>query len=387
MNALPPPKQAAKTLLISKELNRNNFDLLRFLLATCVIYSHCFVLLYAKMEDVEPLRLLTRNQVDFGGIAVSFFFVISGFLIVRSFEHSHSTYDYFVKRILRIVPGFAVAFLVSLVVLGFLGTATAEHKWGDWHSYFSNLNINRITWQFFMLEAPKGARTFASNPLPNRINDSLWTIQYEALCYLLVPLLGIASVAKRKGAVLFCFFSAYVLLILHALKVAALFAYDNEWNWVLPFPSELPRLFAFFFAGACVYLYRHSLVRSRYLLMLSLASLIAAAWWVPMLKIVLPVAGTYLLFYIAYHPHIPFHHFARWGDFSYGLYLYGWPIQQLIIYLWAPQLRAHGLFLVVFPLTLLAACGSWYLVEKPFLKMKKQIRKQVFVKQEHAVSV
>ena len=192
------PKQAAPKLLIPKELNRNNFDLLRFLLAACVIYSHCFVLIYLKMEDVETLRTLTRNQVDFGGIAVSFFFAISGFLIVRSFEHSRSTYDYFVKRLLRILPGFCVAFLVSVCLFGVLGTVTAAHKWGDWNTYLVHLNVRRIIWQFFTLEAPLGAQTFLQNPLPNHINDSLWTIQCEFLCYMLVPLLGFVSMVKRK---------------------------------------------------------------------------------------------------------------------------------------------------------------------------------------------
>jgi peptidoglycan/LPS O-acetylase OafA/YrhL len=114
------PYRTHQTLLLPRELNKNNFDLLRFLLAASVIYSHCFVLYYQKMEDVETLRLLTRNQVDFGGIAVSFFFVISGFLIVRSYAFSTSLPAYFTKRVLRIVPGFAVAFVISVFALGAL---------------------------------------------------------------------------------------------------------------------------------------------------------------------------------------------------------------------------------------------------------------------------
>jgi peptidoglycan/LPS O-acetylase OafA/YrhL len=325
------------------------------------------------MEDVETLRRLTRNQVDFGGIAVSFFFAISGFLIVRSFEYSRSTYDYFIKRLLRILPGFFVAFLISVFLLGVLGTASNAYKWGDWNYYVAHLNIRRIIWQFFTLEAPKGAQTFLTNPLANRVNDSLWTIQYEFLCYMLVPLLGIVTLIKLKKAALLCFLAAFVVLIFHSLKV--LIIYDNEWNWVLPYPSQLPRLFAFFFAGACFYLYRFVIVRSRLLVALSLVSLVVAAFVVPLMKIVLPVAGSYLLFYIAYHPRLRFYDFARRGDFSYGLYLYGWPIQQLTLHFLANRISPYALFLIAFPITLLFAFGSWHLVEHPFLKLKGKLRK------------
>lgn len=387
MNTRLLSKWGSEKQLVPTELNRNNFDLLRFLLATGVIYSHCFVIFYGKMEDVEPLRVLSRNQLDFGGMAVSFFFVISGFLIVRSFEYSRSTYAYFIKRLLRIVPGFFVAFLISVFVLGLIGTATSAHPWGDVRTYFSGMSKKRIPWQLFTLEAPKGAKTFGRNPLPDMINESLWTIQYEAICYMLVPLLGLVGMMKRKSAALVSFLLAYGLLMLQELNVINLYSYDNIWNWFVPYPSELPRLFAFFFAGACVYLYRHRMVRNQYLALLAIASLIVTSPWPPFMKLMLPIAGTYLLFYVAYHPRIQFHQFAKRGDFSYGLYLYGWPIQQVIMYFLAPHLNAHRLFLIAFAVTFLAAYGSWHLVEAPFLKMKGKLRKHVVVTQKRAVSV
>jgi peptidoglycan/LPS O-acetylase OafA/YrhL len=349
-------------------------DLLRFLLAASVIYSHCFVLIYLKMEDVETLRLLTRNQADFGDIAVSFFFVISGFLIVRSYVFSTSLSSYFTKRILRIVPGFAVAFLISVFVLGALGTATAAHPLGDWSRYLSHMSIRRIVWQLFTLEAPRGARTFASNPLPNMVNESLWTIQYEFLCYLLVPLVALAGLVKRRWFMLACFLAAYVLFILKQAKLVDMYAYDDPWNLVLPYPSELPRLLAFFLAGACFYSYRDRIVRSRVITALCIALLGFTARWGWGLNLLLPLAGTYLLFYIAYNPRIRFYNFAKSGDYSYGLYLYGWPVQQLVLYFFAPHLNAHGLFLLAFPLTLAAAYLSWHIVEKRFLKMKSRLK-------------
>lgn len=377
-----PAAGPISNLLIPKDLGKNNFDLLRFLLAASVIYSHCFVLLYIKMKDVEPLRLVTQNQVDFGGIAVSFFFVISGFLIVRSFHHNPAFYNYFVKRILRIFPGFIAAFLASVFIIGLLGTGDAAHRWGHWRSYLHSLKLKRIAWQLATLEAPRGARTFASNPLPDMINESLWTIQYEFLCYVVVPLLGVAGMMKRRWIALLCFLIAYIVLALQTFNIVTFYGYDNIWNWVLPYPSEVPRFIAYFFAGTCVYLYRHSLVRNRQVAFLSVALLCVTAQWAPFVKLALPLAGVYLLFYVAYHPRAPFHRFAARGDFSYGLYLYGWPVQQLVVYLFAARLTAHQLFFTAFPITLLLAYGSWHLVEKRFLKMKHllQNKKEVRVK-------
>jgi len=365
-------KQAITQLLISKELNKNNFDLIRFLLAAIVIYSHCYVIAYGVIADVEPLSRLTRNQAELGGIAVSFFFAISGFLIVRSFEYNSHIHAYFSKRLLRIVPGFVVAFLVSVFLFGALGTATATHKWGDWKTYLHHLKLKRILWQLFTLEAPRDAQTFATSPLPDMINEALWTIQYEFICYMLVPALGFFNLVKRKWAAVGFFLLAYIALVMQTLNIFT--PVDDEGRLLLLYPSELARFFTFFSAGAVFYFYRNFLVRSPYLMWLSIISLVLASQVVPLLPLVLPVSGTYLLFYFVYHRGLRFYSFAKKGDFSYGLYLYGWPIQQLVLYFFAGRLNAGLLLGAAFPLSLLAAYGSWHLVEKPFLKLKGKLR-------------
>ena len=116
-----------KGLLISEDLKQNNFDIIRFFLAVAVIYSHCFVLCYAKLIDVEPGMIFTQNQVDIGGIAVDFFFVTSGFLIFRSFEQSSTFASYLIKRIRRICPAFFTAFILSVLFFGMLGATDRHH--------------------------------------------------------------------------------------------------------------------------------------------------------------------------------------------------------------------------------------------------------------------
>jgi peptidoglycan/LPS O-acetylase OafA/YrhL len=92
-----------KELLISQDLKRNNLDILRFLLAIGVIYSHCYVIYYAKLMDIEPAMAFSQNQIDIGSIAVNFFFAASGFLIFRSYEYSNTFSAYLKKGFLGFI--------------------------------------------------------------------------------------------------------------------------------------------------------------------------------------------------------------------------------------------------------------------------------------------
>ena len=100
----------APNLLIAPDIRQNNFDLLRLCFAVFVLYSHCYMLYYGTMA-AEPVSKFSNGQTELGIIAVYGFFIISGFLIARSFEYSQSLMQYLGKRALRIVPGFVVAFL------------------------------------------------------------------------------------------------------------------------------------------------------------------------------------------------------------------------------------------------------------------------------------
>jgi peptidoglycan/LPS O-acetylase OafA/YrhL len=366
--------------LFPVDLNKNNFDCIRFFLAVAVIYSHCFVISYAKIFDTEPISIFTHNQVDLGGVAVSCFFIISGFLIVKSFENSSAISEYIVKRLLRILPGFYVAFLISVLVFGGLGTVTQAHKFGQWRSYFHSIGIKKTVTQFFTLEAPRSAKTFSKNPLPNMINEAFWTIQYEFFCYLLVPLLGLVNILKRKWMAVVFFLIAYILLV---LQITGLIPQNLGYsgNAEFLYPSEMPRLFSFFFAGTCFYFFRARIKVNRFLVLLAVASVLFGAWWVRAFNMLFPISGTYLLFVFAYSPRIQFHDFAKKGDFSYGLYLYGWPIQQLVMYFFAKHIDANRLFFIAFPLVFIVAYLSWHFVEVPFLKMKKVMKKKVMKNQ------
>ncbi|MDO9374168.1 MAG: acyltransferase [Bacteroidota bacterium] len=362
-------------LLITEPVNKNNFDLLRFFLAALVIYSHGFVLYYGTNIDTEPLRIFTNNQYDFGGVAVSLFFVISGFLIVRSFVHSNSVYEYLLKRVLRIVPGFVVAFLLSFIIAGYLSTVDASHPYGDVSFYFSRINFKRLLLQVITFDAPRGAALFVNNPIPNRVNSPLWTIQYEVICYLLVLLFGLVQLKKKPVLSVVFFLASFSVLVLQELSYIPI---ENDMHRpFMLYAAEMPRLMAAFFAGTSIYFFRKIVPRSKYIALFFIAAFVVASLWVMKFVIVLPLAGAYLTFYVAYHPALRVHSFAKRGDFSYGLYLYGWPVQQLLIHFFRKDIGVYGLFLLALPLAFLAAWLSWRYIESPFLKKKKDIHNLV----------
>src|SRR4051794_11831245 len=93
-------------------LRSNNFDFFRLAMATLVIYSHTFPLLYGSNQGIEPLARVTGGQLTFGALAVDVFFIISGFLITMSWQHSRGTFDFLKRRLRRIAPAYLCAMLL-----------------------------------------------------------------------------------------------------------------------------------------------------------------------------------------------------------------------------------------------------------------------------------
>jgi peptidoglycan/LPS O-acetylase OafA/YrhL len=357
--------------LIQSDLSSNSFDLIRLCLAVLVVFSHCFVIATGKLIDTEPGMIFTRNQTDIGGIAVDFFFVISGFLISNSFKFSKSFTSYLKKRILRICPAFYVAFLISILIVGPLGTISRSHIFGTWSEYYANLNLKDFLVDLITFQSPHIQKSFSYTPLANMVNESLWTIEYEFLCYLIIPVMAVCG-AYRKKWINVCFFlTSYIILalqdfnaeLINHIKVPSL-------STKLVDPIYLPRFFVYFSAGIIFYIYRNLIVRNRFFAISSFIILISSCFLIKSINLTLPIFGSYLLFYCAYHPNIRFPNFSKNGDFSYGIYLYAWPIQQLAMLFLSKYLSPLSLFCIAIPIAFFAAFLSWNYIEKPFLKLK-----------------
>jgi peptidoglycan/LPS O-acetylase OafA/YrhL len=342
------------------ETRRNNFDFLRFALAACVILAH------AKFSR-EGISHADTNSVSFlggGRMALNGFFVISGFLIANSWMNSKSALDYLKKRILRIYPALVIALLFCILVVGPLGGANLA-------TYFTDPQTYRFLAPLVLGENQSLPGVFQNLPVPGKVNSPVWSIRFEIVCYLMILGLGILHILKQRSVVLGLFCTVWIVFILQEYR------FLEHLNFTIFYFGdirELPRLVTFFLSGTLVYLYRNEIRHTSLWFMAALAGFLITYKFLP--SIGMPIFFTYLLFYIAYQRRLRLENFARYGDFSYGLYLYGWPVQQLLIQHGTRIFVFSGMVnrLLLFSLTFCIALGlgvlSSYLVEKPFLRMK-----------------
>ncbi len=358
-----------KNLLIPDTINQNNFDLLRFLLATAVIICHCYAIFFGWEQFVknEPFMKWSGGKISLGSAAVNFFFVISGFLIVRSFENSVNFWEYIKKRILRIYPGFFVAFILSFLIFGPLGHMI-EFNFAEFQNFLNGIPLKRETANMLSLQSPLENRYFTQLP-QSGLNNSLWTIHYEFICYLLVPIIFWLGLIKQKRWLLIILLISYLLLCLQSFGYIFPFKQSLS-GGIIGNPYYYPRFFTYFLCGSCVYIYRNLILRNVWLAVAALI-LFILSFKFNLIDVIWPFFGTYLLFYAAYHHKFIFPKFAEYGDFSYGIYLYGWPLQQLIMLFFGKYLNIYTFCAIVFPTVMLFAFMSWKAVESPALKLKK----------------
>ena len=328
----------------------NNFDALRLVAAACVMFSHAF-LIAEGTEAHEPLILLTGRQSILGLAGVFVFFAISGFLVTQSFEASASPLRYLAKRALRIFPGLFAALVISAFVLGPLVTTLPLAEYFRRPEIYGYVVGNTML-NLSIHELPDVL--FVDNPVGLEVNGSLWSLRYEFMMYLMVLVLGALRLLDLR-----------VLLPLLALGLACLqfdsLEFLGTWGWLL----------AFFAIGMVLYKLRHTRIFDGRVALLALAGLVAS---VPLRQFIqlFPLFGGYLAIYLALERRLPLIPAARFGDLSYGLYIYGWPVEATVMHLSGGRAAWWQVFLLALPIALAVAWLSWHLVEEPLLRLKSR---------------
>ena len=339
------------------EFRRNNFDFLRFLLASTVILSHCWPLLRGS-DATEPLSRLTGGRLTLGGLSVNFFFVISGYLVANSWAFAPDFSRFLKKRAARIYPGYAAAVLLCLPVM-----------WAAWDRHVPFPFLRRLAgavWESLTLGFPSSPHAFIANPLPFVVNGSLWTVRFEFWCYIALAALGTAGLMSRRRAVAAAFVAAFAVASVLDITQTPI-GWGTAVNWVFGEFRFWPRFATYFLAGVVFYLWRDRIPRSG-LVAAPAALLLGLSMIKPWgLSLTLPSCGVFLLFSIAYAP-LGVERFGRFGDFSYGIYLYAFPVQQLLVMWFRPGMTVLRLFLLAAPPAILAGALSWHFVEKHFLR-------------------
>lgn len=323
----------------------NNFDFLRLATAIAVLLSHQFAL----QGLPEPVTAIG----SWGGIGVLVFFAISGYLVAGSWRRDPHAGRFLWRRALRLWPGLLVA--VGLTSLA-LGPWVSTLSWQDYFHHEGTWRYWRVLglWAFHS-DLPG---VFTGNAHPGSANGSLWTLPLEARCYGVLALLGALRVLGRPWL-------AWPLWA--GFLVWFFFVWPVGYEDMLRMKVQMGVVFA---TGAALQWSRGEWQSRRYALPCVLALLIAAGlgWGLPDVMVTLGLAVAVVWLGTLSTPVL--RRCGRFGDFSYGLYIYAFPVQQTFFWLGGAQLSFALGSLVVLGITLALAALSWHLVEAPALRLK-----------------
>ena len=202
---------------------------------------------------------------------------------------------------------------------------------------------------------------FANNPYQYAINGSLWTLKYELICYIIIALFGFLGLLKKRFLI--------SSILLSVILTSLMSIYNLHESGILYTLYYLCHFYIFFGGGSCYYIFRkHIILDYRLFFIFSILILIVST--TPLFYLAIAVFGSYLIFYLSFIVIPSLNNFARYGDFSYGMYIYAFPVQQTISFLFASN--RHWLFNISLatPIILLCAACSWHLIEKKALSLK-----------------
>jgi peptidoglycan/LPS O-acetylase OafA/YrhL len=324
----------------------NNFTLLRLVAALTVIYGHSFEIARPAPGQAD-LIALTLRETWAGEIGVWIFFVISGFLVTKSWTDRQDIVAFTKARALRLFPALLTMLALLVLVLGPVCSAL------PWTAYFrAPGTYGFLVWNGSLVKTVYVLPgVFQTNPYPAIVNKSLWTLPLEARLYILLAAAGLIGLLRRRAA-----FNAATLAL------GALIAAEPQW-----FPLNSvggDSLVLMFLVGATLFVNRDWIPLSAGVLAagIALGALLMAT---PLFRPAL--AGIVATLWLAYGA--PSHPIDRWGDASYGVYIYAYPIQQALVAI-VPEITPLSLFGLAGALSVGLGAASWRWIEAPCLALK-----------------
>lgn len=336
--------------------HHNALGFFRLLFAALVIVSHTPEIADGDRHREPLVRLF--GTISLGDLAVESFFIISGYLVVGSFLNN-SGWQYIAKRVLRIYPAFILSSLLCVTLVAWLGGATVE-------TILSNLPRSFLL--MLKLRSPEMPTAFADMPLPD-LNMATWTISAEFRCYLLVLLLGWLGLFRRRWVIPVA--AAAMLTAYGAVPEVGwrhLFSHTAIVDKLMGVIPQGLRLTGVFLCGATFFLWRDHIRFGAAALLLAAAALAMCLSIPGVADAGVGVFGGYLIFGVATLARDgPLSRINNRDDISYGLYLYGWPIEQLIFRAF-PGISLVLAGMLTLALASLAGWVSWTMLEKPIIR-------------------
>ncbi|MDX2306654.1 MAG: acyltransferase [Hyphomicrobium sp.] len=336
----------------------SGFDYMRLVLATAVVALHSVIICYGQAVDIA---FWTSEARPLFRLVLPMFFALSGFLVAGSLVRSRTLGMFLGLRAIRIFPALSVEVLLSALVLGALVTTLPSGLYfthPEFLSYFWNL-VGHV---HFRLPG-----VFEENPHPLVVNGQLWTVPYELYCYIALALFVLIGAQKHR--IILPIGSVAVLAAYALFKFARDGGLPAETTG--PVPGAL--LVVAFLAGVSIHAYRAELAFSTPIAFASAVLAVCLLWFVPYGEYVAMWPVTYMTVYLGLLDP-PRLWFVRDSDYSYGLFLYSYPIQQTIASAGPVFQDWQTNFLLSMVLGLMFAALSWHVVEKPALGLKRPMR-------------
>lgn len=345
-----------KTFIDYLEIRDNNFNLVRFIAASLVIFSHSYPL---TLGPGVPDLFATFFGISTGTLAVNIFFAVSGFLVSKSFHDRNNLVTFLYARCLRIFPALIVAVLFCVLIIGALFTQLSLREYFSHEQTYTYL-IGNISLVFFSLQYDLPG-VFTHSIYPNAVNGSLWTLPIEVWMYFVVAVIGVVGILHKQSL-----FNLLLVLLVIPLYIYIFYYYLEM--------SEIDlinlRLCGFFLAGTFCYVNRKEIPLNGFILLgIAALTIMFRFWQMAFVELLFNTLTVYATFWFSLVPAGSIRRFNDIGDFSYGLYIYAFPIQQAIAALYI-GIQPLEMMVVSFVMTLFCAYLSWNLVEKPALSLK-----------------
>jgi len=331
----------------------SGFDYLRLVLSILVLLFHsvdaCYGIPAVDALFASPLRPIARALLPM-------FFALSGFLVAGSLARSRTIRSFLWMRVIRIYPALTVEVLLSALIIGPLLTTVPLSEYFSSNIFFRYiLNITG----HISFDLPG---VFLANPHPRTVNAQLWTVPFELYCYIALAVLAVVGLKRRP----------WIGLCSIVLVCVALLSYKNA-NGNLALTPVGPvsgyLLVASFLAGVSIYFFKEFVpFNGLFAIAAALGSVMLLAV-VPGGDFMVPLPIAYITVYLGLcdPPRLKL---IQGADYSYGIYLYGYVVQQALVATnIIPRLWYWNFCLSLLAVSMFAAF-SWYVIEKPALKLK-----------------
>lgn len=337
-------------------MNNNNFDFLRFLFALLVVMGHSYTL-SGNGESMEFVSLISNKQLSLTSIGLNGFFVISGYLIFKSLMNSNTLKGYYWRRFLRLYPGLFVVLLTTIFLSPFLYESEISFfKNKDVYTYLpNNLSLYRIQYSI------QGVLT--KNTYHSAINGSLWTICYEFTLYLLLSILILFrnNIKIVQGVLFVLFMIVYIGYVFY-------FDYLSGINFIGLEGKHFLNLGNFFICGSLLSSLQIEKMNYKKIGLGLVFFIFIISIYFGVYNLSKHILFTILILLVALNPINKICKFGKIGDLSYGIYIYSFPIQQILMYFF--KFNGKQLLFMSLVLSIFFGFFSWHLIEKKAMSYK-----------------